>query len=70
MELSNGVLIHHPTARRDTCDLVVTLTRAELLVLLAGQGVDGVGFDGDTGVLETVLSLLDEADPSFTVVTP
>jgi alkyl sulfatase BDS1-like metallo-beta-lactamase superfamily hydrolase len=29
MELSNGVLIHHPTSREDPADLVVTLTRPQ-----------------------------------------
>ncbi|MGD9527084.1 alkyl/aryl-sulfatase [Pseudonocardia sp.] len=70
MELSNGVLIHHPTTRKLPADLVVTLTRPQLLALLAGQGSDGVVFEGDAGVLHTVLSLTDQPDPSFAIVTP
>ena len=34
MELSNGVLIHYPTRRADPADLVVTLTKPQLLGLL------------------------------------
>jgi alkyl sulfatase BDS1-like metallo-beta-lactamase superfamily hydrolase len=70
MELSNGVLIHHPTAKQDPADLVVTLTRQQLLVLLAGKGTDGIEFDGDAGALPTILSLTDQPNPSFAIVTP
>ena len=38
--------------------------------MLAGKGTDGVTFDGDAGVFDPVLSLTDEADTSFTIVTP
>src|SRR3954465_9824231 len=44
MELSNGVLIHHPTTRTEPADLVITLTRAQLLAMLGGGGTDGVDF--------------------------
>lgn len=37
MELSNGALIHHPTRRTDPADLVITLTRPQLLAMLGGQ---------------------------------
>jgi alkyl sulfatase BDS1-like metallo-beta-lactamase superfamily hydrolase len=47
MELSNGALTHHPTSREDPADLVVTLTRPQLLAMLGGAGTDGVRFDGD-----------------------
>ena len=50
--------------------LTVTLTRKQLLGLLTGQRPDGIAMDGDTGVLRTVLSLLDQPDPNFTIVTP
>lgn len=41
--------------------------------MLAGKDTDGVVFDGDAGVLDTILSLLsltDEPNPSFDIVTP
>ena len=69
MELSNGALIHHPTSRDDPADLTVTLTRPGLLALLDGK-TDGIGFDGDAGVLHTILSLTDLPDPDFPIVTP
>jgi len=70
MELSNGVLIHYPTKRSPDADLTLTLTHPQLLGLLASGSLQGIGTDGDPGVLKTLLSLTDEPDPSFPVVTP
>ena len=70
MELSNGVLIHHPTSREDPADLVVTLTRPQLLALLGGAGTDGVRFDGDPKIFATIAGLTDQPDPAFAIVTP
>jgi len=70
MELSNGVLIHYPTRRSPKADLTLTLTRPQLLGILASGSLDGAGAQGDPGVLRTLMSLTDEPDPSFPVVTP
>ncbi len=70
MELSNGVLIHHPTKRDDPADLTITLTRPQLLALLGGAGHDGVHFDGDAAVVNTLVSLTDQPDSAFNIVTP
>jgi len=70
MELSNGVLVHFPTKKADPADLVVTLTKPQLLALLGGAGNDGVGFEGDPATLGTILSVLDAADPAFNIVIP
>ena len=70
MELSNGVLIHHPTRHSPKADLTLTLTRPRLPGILASGSLDGVGAQGDPGVLRTLMSLTDEPDPSFPVVTP
>jgi alkyl sulfatase BDS1-like metallo-beta-lactamase superfamily hydrolase len=70
MELSNGALIHHPTTRTEPADLVVTLTRPQLLAMLGGAGTDGVQFDGDPKVLATITALTDQPDPAFPIVTP
>ena len=40
MELSNGALIHHRTKREEPVDVVITLTRPQLLTMLAGAGAD------------------------------
>jgi alkyl sulfatase BDS1-like metallo-beta-lactamase superfamily hydrolase len=70
MELSNGVLSHHPTTREQPADLVVTLTKPQLLAMLAGAGTDGVELDGDPKTFATIADLTDQPDPSFAIVTP
>ncbi len=70
MELSNGVLIHHPTLRTPEVDLSLSLTQPQLLGLLAAQSLDGIQFAGDPVVLKTLFGLTDEPDPQFAIVTP
>jgi alkyl sulfatase BDS1-like metallo-beta-lactamase superfamily hydrolase len=70
MQLSNGLLVHHPTSRTPHADLTVRLTRAQLIGLLLSGSLDGVETAGDAGVLKTLMGLTDEADPDFAVVTP
>jgi alkyl sulfatase BDS1-like metallo-beta-lactamase superfamily hydrolase len=70
MELSNGVLSHRPTRRTPEADLDLTLTHPQLLGLLASGSLDGIGATGDPGVLQTIMGLTDEPDPSFPVITP
>jgi alkyl sulfatase BDS1-like metallo-beta-lactamase superfamily hydrolase len=70
MELSNGVLIHHPTLRTPDVDLSLSLTQPQLLGLLASQSLDGVQFAGDPVVLKTLIGLTEEPDPEFAIVTP
>jgi alkyl sulfatase BDS1-like metallo-beta-lactamase superfamily hydrolase len=70
MELSNGVLIHHPTQHARRADLTLTLTQPQLPVLLASGSLTGIDATGDPGVLKTLMSLTDEPDPSFAIVTP
>ena len=41
MELSNGALIHYPTTGNQAADLTVTLTKPQLLQLLATGKPDG-----------------------------
>ena len=41
-----------------------------MLGLLAGGGHDGVARTGDTSLLAGLLSMLDNPDPNFSVVTP
>jgi alkyl sulfatase BDS1-like metallo-beta-lactamase superfamily hydrolase len=70
MTLSNGALIHYSDSGGGAADLSLTLTKAQLLGLLAGQGTGGVTTDGDTGVLDRLLGFLDPPDPAFPIVTP
>jgi alkyl sulfatase BDS1-like metallo-beta-lactamase superfamily hydrolase len=70
MELSNGVLTHHPTSRTEPADLIVTLTRPQLLAMLGGAGTNGVQFDGDPKTFATITAFTDQPDPAFAIVTP
>jgi alkyl sulfatase BDS1-like metallo-beta-lactamase superfamily hydrolase len=70
MELSNGALIHYSTSRTEPADLVVTLTRPQLLAMLGGAGTDGVQFDGDPKSFAAITGLTDQPDPAFPIVTP
>jgi alkyl sulfatase BDS1-like metallo-beta-lactamase superfamily hydrolase len=70
MQLSNGLLVHHPTGRTRHADLTVRLTQAQLIALLFAGSLDGVETAGDASVLKTLMGLTDEPDPDFAVVTP
>ena len=70
MELSNGALVHHPTTRSEPADLTVELTRQELLGAIARGSTDGLRVEGDPSVFTRLLSLTDEPDPAFAIVTP
>jgi alkyl sulfatase BDS1-like metallo-beta-lactamase superfamily hydrolase len=71
LALSNGALIQTVNPKAEgTADLTLTLTKAQLLGLLAGRGLDGIQHAGDPAVLTTLTSLLDAPDPAFPIVTP
>ena len=71
LSLSNGALIQTPEPRSKVeADLTLTLTKMQLLGLMAGQGLGDIEQSGDTGVLVTLLGLLDTPDPVFAIVTP
>ena len=70
MELTNGVLIQHVDPAGGAAGLTVTLTKAQLLGLLGGAGLDTVSTSGDPALIGRLLAVLDEAIPSFPIVTP
>ncbi|WP_327435506.1 MBL fold metallo-hydrolase [Streptomyces sp. NBC_01201] len=71
LRLANGLLTWTTGPRRATgAGLTMTMTRAQLLRVLAGQGTDGITMEGDAGLLTRLLSVLDEPNPAFPVVTP
>ena len=71
MTLSNGALIQTPNPRTTaTADLTLTLTKAQLLGLLGGGGLDGIEHSGDPATVQRLLGLLDSPDPAFAIVTP
>jgi len=70
MELSNGALIHYPTTGNQAADLTVTLTKPQLLQLLATARPEGIDISGNPAVLGRLMSLIDNPDPDFAIVTP
>ena len=71
LSLSNGALIqtHNPRTATEP-DLQLSLTKQQLLGLMAGHGLEGIDHDGDADVLGRLLSLLDTPDRGFPIVTP
>ena len=70
MELSHGALTHYPTTGNRAADLTVTLTKPQLLQLLATAKPGGIDMIGDPAVLGRLMSLIDNPDPDFAIVTP
>lgn len=56
----------HPSLWRQS----ITLTRPQLLAMLAGADRDGVQLDGDPKVFSTIAGPTDQPDPNFPIVTP
>ncbi len=69
-ELVHGVLVQDVDPAGGAVDLTVTLTKVGLLGVLGGAGLVGVQTEGDTGVLASLLGVLDPPRPSFPIVTP
>ena len=65
MELSNGALIHYPTKREEPVDVVITLTRPQLVAMLAGAGTDGVQFVGHRKIFDIIAGFTDQPDPDL-----
>ncbi|MFE9046503.1 alkyl/aryl-sulfatase [Streptomyces sp. NPDC007818] len=72
LTLHNGALTHRPLADapRTSAGLTLTLTKPQLLGVLAGQGLDGVATDGDPALLGRLLSYVTRPNPGFPIVTP
>jgi alkyl sulfatase BDS1-like metallo-beta-lactamase superfamily hydrolase len=69
--LSNGALIQTENPKTAVAaDLTLTLTKAQLLSLLAGDGLDGIEHSGDPAALQRLMGLLDTPDADFPIVTP
>jgi hypothetical protein len=51
-------------------DLTLTLTQAQMVGVLFGGGLDGIGTDGDIGVVTRLLAVVEFPDRNFPVVTP
>ncbi|WP_328911141.1 MBL fold metallo-hydrolase [Streptomyces sp. NBC_00234] len=74
LTLHNGALTHRAVPdsapARTPAALTLTLTKPQLLGLLAGSSLDGITQEGDPAVFGTLLSVLSEPDTAFPIVTP
>jgi alkyl sulfatase BDS1-like metallo-beta-lactamase superfamily hydrolase len=70
VSLSNGVLGHYQIAEPGDADLRLTLTKPQLLAMLTAGTLEGVEHEGDIGVLQRLLSVLDSPEVNFAIVTP
>lgn len=62
--MSNGALIQTENPKTQAAaDLTLTLTKAQLLGLLAGHGLDGIEHTGDPAALSKLTGLLDTPRP-------
>jgi alkyl sulfatase BDS1-like metallo-beta-lactamase superfamily hydrolase len=68
LDLRNGVLIHH-MAPVDGADLTLRMPKAALVRLLAGS-TEGMTVEGDAGVLDRLVAVLESPDPGFDIITP
>ncbi|GAA1795727.1 alkyl/aryl-sulfatase [Agromyces lapidis] len=69
--LRNGVLIYVEKDASGDAPLHLTLTKPRLLALAAGDlDSDGLGVEGDLGVLKQLLGVLTPGDPAFEIVRP
>ncbi|GAA3220723.1 alkyl/aryl-sulfatase [Actinocorallia longicatena] len=70
LKLGNGVLVQTRAHDGTAADLSLTLTKPQLLGLVATGDLAGIQADGDRQALATLIGLLDEGDRSFDIVTP
>ncbi|MFJ5735556.1 alkyl sulfatase C-terminal domain-containing protein [Streptomyces microflavus] len=82
LTLHNGALTHRSNDRTDQVDgvdrsgsraqagLTLTLTKPQLLSVLAGGGLDGIEQSGDASLLGDLFAVLAEPDKSFPIMTP
>jgi alkyl sulfatase BDS1-like metallo-beta-lactamase superfamily hydrolase len=70
MELRNGVLVHWRNGQDEPADVTLTLTKPQLLGLLAGAGLEGIGMEGDATAMSRLMSHITTPDPNFPIVTP
>lgn len=69
LRLANGVLVRTRPSR-EVADLTLTLTRAQLPAVLGGRRARELRTEGDAGLLDRLLGLLDRPRRDFPIVTP
>jgi alkyl sulfatase BDS1-like metallo-beta-lactamase superfamily hydrolase len=77
VDLANGVLHHKPDAAGDSPDATLRLSRGSLMALLLANvpvealvATGSLSVDGDVEAVKSLVSLLDEFEFWFNIVTP
>ncbi|MEV3919786.1 alkyl/aryl-sulfatase [Actinomadura coerulea] len=70
LSLANGVLTQTRTHEGTPADLTLTLTKPQLLRMVAAGELGDVHADGDRRAVTTLIGLLDDGDRDFDIVTP
>ncbi|MEU5955835.1 alkyl sulfatase dimerization domain-containing protein [Streptomyces sp. NPDC047525] len=70
LNLHNGALTHRESQAVSGAGLTLTLTKPQLLGVLAGKGLDGIAVEGDPELLKRLFAVVTKPDPSFAIVTP
>lgn len=70
LSLANGVLTQTRAHDGIPADLTLTLTKPQLLRVVATHSLEGVQADGDHQALTTLFGLFDDPDREFDIVTP
>ncbi|WP_026119996.1 alkyl/aryl-sulfatase [Nocardiopsis potens] len=71
LTLQNGVLTYRRGTEPDPdAGVVLTMTKARLLGLLGGEGLDGIEVKGDESLVQQVLDVVSDPDTDFAIVTP
>ncbi|MFF3217074.1 alkyl/aryl-sulfatase [Streptomyces sp. NPDC002886] len=71
LTLHNGALTHRTvTDPRTPAGLTLTLTKPQLLAVLAGRAPDSLSTEGSPALLSRLFSYVTKPDPAFPIVTP
>jgi len=69
--LGNGALTHRLVGEEvPPADLTLTLTKPQMLGVLVGAGLEGIGTEGDLDVVARLLEVVEAPDRNFAIVTP
>ncbi|MGW2226985.1 alkyl/aryl-sulfatase [Streptomyces formicae] len=71
LTLRHGVLTYRSDTKADpAAGVTLTMTKPQLLAMLAGKGLGDIEVEGDVSLLAKLLAVVGKPDPDFPIVTP
>ncbi|WP_055556965.1 alkyl/aryl-sulfatase [Streptomyces kanamyceticus] len=71
LTLRHGVLTYRSDTEADpAAGVTLTMTKSQLLSMLAGKGLGDIDVEGDVSLLGKLLAVVGKPDPDFPIVTP